>query len=119
MSPEIRPDLRYDDFSETDALISDGYMAASAVLASDEYRALPNPQPRWMRALSVARPGQLVGAASIVESTLASRATAEEPPVDAASESAPASAEAAPYDATQESTHGLETAQAMLDDLTP
>ena len=61
----------------------------------------------------------VVGAASIVESTLASRATAEEPPVDAASESAPASAEAAPYDATQESTHGLETAQAMLDDLTP
>jgi NTE family protein len=61
LCPEVRPDLRYDDFSATDELIGRGYDAAVSVLDSEDFAALANPQPRWMRALGLARPGSVIG----------------------------------------------------------
>lgn len=61
LCPQVRPDLRYDDFSATDELIAQGYDAAIEVLDGAEFASLANPQPRWMRALGVARPGVVIG----------------------------------------------------------
>lgn len=61
IGPNSRPDLRYDDFSRTDALIEDGYDSALSILESAEHRGLAEPQSRLMRALGVARPGVVIG----------------------------------------------------------